>query len=102
LTLSIDGKEQLRQLIDISLSGARVAGAAPETKDGTITCKIRNCVVEGRIIRVNKDFFAISFDGSLRVRFSMIRLFYSSQYVKAFERVDAASVGRAVMQRLFQ
>jgi hypothetical protein len=32
----------------------------------------------------------------------MIRLFYSSQYVKAFEKVDVASVGRAVMQRLFQ
>jgi cellulose synthase (UDP-forming) len=102
MTLSVDGADHLRQLVDISLSGARVAGVPPETHDGAITCKIRNCVVEGRIIRVSKDFFAIAFDGSLGARFAMIRLFYSSQYVKAFERVDVASVGRAVAQRLFQ
>jgi cellulose synthase (UDP-forming) len=102
VTLSADGKDYLRQLVDISLSGARIAGIAPPAKDGAITCKIRNCVVEAKIIRASADFFAISFDGSLGVRFSMIRLFYSSQYVKAFEKVDVASVGRAVMQRLFQ
>ena len=86
VTLFSDGQDYLRQLVDISISGARVAGIAPAAKDGAMTCRIRNCIVEAKIIRVSADFFAISFDGSLAVRFAMIRHFYSSQYVKAFEK----------------
>ena len=64
-------------------------------------CRIKNCTVEAKITRRGANSFAVSFDGSLGVRFAMIRHFYSSQYVKAFERVDATSVGKAVAQRLF-
>jgi cellulose synthase (UDP-forming) len=96
------GKEHLRQLIDISISGAHIAGPAPAPKDGATTCRIRNCTVEAKVIRTGADSFAVSFDGSLAMRFAMIRLFYSSQYVKAFEKVNAASVGRAVAQRLLR
>jgi cellulose synthase (UDP-forming) len=102
VTLRAGGQDHLRQLIDISISGARIAGAAPTLGDGPVTCKIRNSLVEAKIIRTGGGSFAVSFDGSLAVRFSMIRHFYSSQYVKAFETVNAASVGRAVMQRLLQ
>jgi cellulose synthase (UDP-forming) len=102
VTLRAGGQDHLRQLIDISISGARIAGAAPTLGDGPVTCKIRNSLVEAKIIRTGGDSFAVSFDGSLAVRFSMIRHFYSSQYVKAFETVNAASVGRAVVQRLLQ
>jgi len=102
VALISDGQEHLRQLIDISISGARVAGLAPVTKGGATTCRIRNCTVEAKIIRAGADSFAISFDGSLAMRFAMIRHFYSSQYVKAFEKVNAASVGKAVAQRLLR
>jgi cellulose synthase (UDP-forming) len=102
VALISDGQEHLRQLIDISISGARVAGLAPVTKGGATTCRIRNCTVEVKIIRAGADSFAISFDGSLAMRFAMIRHFYSSQYVKAFEKVNAASVGKAVAQRLLR
>jgi cellulose synthase (UDP-forming) len=94
VTLRAGGQDHLRQLIDISISGARIAGAAPALGDGPVTCKIRNSLVEAKIIRTG--------GGSFAIRFSMIRHFYSSQYVKAFESVNAASVGKAVVQRLLQ
>lgn len=97
-----DGKEHLRQLIDISISGARIAGRVTAGPDGVIACRIRGRAVEAKLIRENGDSFAVSFDGSLGARFAMIRHFYSGQYVKAFERVNAASVGRAVAQRVLR
>jgi cellulose synthase (UDP-forming) len=102
VAIIVDGKEHLRQLIDISISGARIAGLAQATKDGAITCRIRNRVVEAKLIRAGPDSFAVSFDGSLAMRFAMSRHFYSGQYVKAFEKVNAASVGKAVAQRLMR
>jgi len=102
VTLIFDGAQHRRQLVDISISGARIAGPAPKPKRGALLCQIRDFVTNVSIIRADVDSFAVSFDASLATRFAMIRLFYSSQYVKAFEKVDAASVGRAVLQRLFQ
>jgi cellulose synthase (UDP-forming) len=102
VTLIFDGKEHLRQLVDISISGAQIAGRAPASPDDALTCKIRDRVVEAKIIRAGSDSFAINFDGSLAIRFAMIRHFYSSQYVKAFQKVNAASVGKAVAQRLLR
>lgn len=102
ITVIYDGKEHLRQLIDISISGARIAGLAPGIQGGATSCRFGGSVVEAYIMRVNADSFAVSFDGSLAIRFAMIRHFYSSQYVKAFEKVNAASVGRAVAQRLLR
>jgi cellulose synthase (UDP-forming) len=102
VTFAFDGQEHSRRLLDISISGARIAGAAPTTSDGLASITFRDCVVDARIIRASPESFAVSFDGSLGVRFLMIRHFYSSQYVKAFEKVDAARVGRAVAQRLLQ
>ena len=102
VTLIFDGAQHRRQLVDISISGARIAGPAPKPKRGALLCQIRDFVTKVSIIRADADSFAISFDASLTTRFAMIRLFYSSQYVKAFEKVDAASVGWAVLHRLFQ
>ncbi len=102
VTLIFDGGRQLRQLVDISISGARVAGPAPKPKRGALSCQVRDFVTNVTIIREDADSFAVNFDASLATRFAMIRHFYSSQYVKAFEKVDAASVGKAVLHRLFQ
>jgi cellulose synthase (UDP-forming) len=100
--LIFDGVRHRRQLVDISISGARIAGPAPTPDRGALLCQIRDFVTKVSIIRADPDSFAVSFDASLATRFAMIRLFYSSQYVKAFEEVHAAGVGKAVLHRLFQ
>ncbi len=92
----------MRQLIDISISGAQIVGLAPGPKDGAVTFRIGDCVVEARIARVSRASFAVSFDGSLGVRTAMIRYFYSGQYVKAIDDVHVASLTKAVARRLFQ
>jgi cellulose synthase (UDP-forming) len=102
VALTIDGVNHLRQLIDISISGAQISGLAPGPKDSAIKCRMGNCVVEARIVRINPSSFAVSFDGSLAVRYAMIRHFYSGQYVKAIESVNVASVTEAVARRLFR
>ena len=102
VALTVDGVTSLRQLIDISISGAQISGAAPTPKDSAIQCRIGNRVVEARIVRVNPNSFAVSFDGSLAIRYAMIRHFYSGQYVKAIESVNVASVTEAVARRLFR
>ncbi len=102
VTLTIGGVDHLRQLVDISISGAQVAGLAPAPKDSAVAFRIGDCVVEARIVRAGPRAFAVSFDGSLAVRTAMIRYFYSGQYVKAIDDVHVASVTKAVAQRLFQ
>jgi cellulose synthase (UDP-forming) len=102
VALTIDGVNHLRQLIDISISGAQISGLAPGPKDSATKCRMGNCVVEARIVRINPSSFAVSFDGSLAVRYAMIRHFYSGQYVKAIESVNVASVTEAVARRLFR
>jgi len=102
VTLTIGGVDHLRQLIDISISGAQIVGLAPGPKDGAVTFRIGDCVVEARIVRVSRASFAVSFDGSLGVRIAMIRYFYSGQYVKAIDDVHVASLTKAVARRLFQ
>ncbi len=100
--LTVDGVDYLRQLIDISISGAQISGLAPGPRDSAIQCRIGNCVVDARIVRTSPNSFAVSFDGSLAIRYAMIRHFYSGQYVKAIENVNVASVTEAVARRLFQ
>ncbi len=100
--LTADGANHLRQLIDISISGAQVCGVAPAPKGSAIDFRIGDCVVEARIVRADRTSFAVSFDGSLAVRYAMIRHFYSGQYVKAIENVNVANVTKAVARRLFQ
>jgi cellulose synthase (UDP-forming) len=102
VALRTDGVNSLRQLIDISISGAQISGLAPGPKDSAIQCRIGNRVVEARIVRVNPSSFAVTFDGSLAIRYAMIRHFYSGQYVKAIENVNVASVTEAVARRLFR
>lgn len=99
--LTVDGVDYLRQLIDISISGAQISGLAPGQIDSAIQCRIGNCAAEARIVRINPNSFAVSFDGSLAIRYAMIRHFYAGQYVKAIENVNVASVTEAVARRLF-
>ena len=99
--IETDGLSRIFRLADISISGARLYGRAPAPLGGHVHCTLQGRSVGATVARVMPQSFAIEFDEAFDARISMIRHFYSGNYVKAIAEVAPAGVGRAVAARLF-
>jgi cellulose synthase (UDP-forming) len=100
MTLVAGGRTRVWRLMDISITGARLKGEPPGPVGTTVRCVIDAQVVEARVVRILPGSFALHFDAELASRITLIQHFYARNYVKAFERVAAHSVGRAIVTRL--
>ncbi|WP_342360339.1 glycosyltransferase [Terrarubrum flagellatum] len=100
ITLLVDGVTHIRGLADISISGAALRGEPPAPLGSMILCRLRGQDVPATIVRGRPGGFAVHFDASLATRVAVIRHFYASDYVRAFENVGASGVGKAVMKRI--
>lgn len=100
MTILVGDAEHRRRLADISISGAAFRGDAPAPQGAAVMCRIHGRDVEATIVRSRPGGFAVRFDSSLAARVALIRHFYASDYVRAFESVAASGVGRAVVKRI--
>lgn len=100
MALLVGGVEHVRRLADISISGAALRGDPPAPAGATVQCRIRGRLIDATIVRSRAGGFALRFDSSLATRIAMIRNFYAGDYVRAFERVGAAGVGKAIVKRI--
>ncbi|MBN9061749.1 MAG: glycosyltransferase [Rhizobiales bacterium] len=100
MTLVVNGAEHSRRLADISISGAAFRGDAPAPQGAPVLCRVRGRDIAATVTRARAGGFAVRFDSSLATRIAVVRHFYASDYVRAFEQVGASSVGRAVVKRI--
>jgi cellulose synthase (UDP-forming) len=97
---SLNGSGSFR-LIDISVSGAALAGAAPVKTGETVALTLPNLSVNATVIRSGNDFFAVRFINTFADRVALIRYIYSGRCSHALEEIRWVNVLRAVSSRLF-
>ncbi len=100
VALMIGDAAHLRRLADISITGAAFRGETPAPAGTAIVCRLHGQNVPGVVVRTRPGGFAVRFDASLSTRVAAVRHFYSQDYVRAFEHVFAAGVGKAVFKRI--
>ncbi len=102
VALAYDGQERRRNLINLSTSGARIAGPSPLPDGAELTLKIQGAAVKAHVVRGDARYFAIRFENTLPNRIAMTRIVFSDRYNNGIETVSTLKVGRAVASRMFQ
>jgi cellulose synthase (UDP-forming) len=96
-----DKGASLCPLIDISVTGAALAGAAPGQIGESVVFKLPTLTMHATIIRTGNGFFALRFPDSLTDRVALIRYIYSGRCSHALKQIHWGNVFRAVGGRLF-
>jgi cellulose synthase (UDP-forming) len=90
------------RILDISLGGARLAGAAPGLPGTSVTVALGSLRLLGRIVRSADNEFAVHFDEAGSGRADLIRLIYSGRYSATVPRIEPARVAAAVLGRVMR
>jgi cellulose synthase (UDP-forming) len=96
-----EGGASLCPLIDISVTGAALAGPSPGEIGKSVTFRLPTLNVRATIIRAGNGFFAVRFGDSLSDRVALIRYIYSGRCSHALKKIHWGDVFRAVSSRLF-
>ncbi len=102
ISLSIGGKLQTFDMLDISIGGMRLAGRAPGGTGTSVSALLGNKWLSGHVARQSDSDFAIAFENSLAIRAAMIQKVYSGRYRSGVEHVRASNVARKVLAHLFK
>jgi cellulose synthase/poly-beta-1,6-N-acetylglucosamine synthase-like glycosyltransferase len=92
---------QLMQLADLSITGARIFGAAPCALGETVELELANLRLSATIVRCEADAFAVAFNHSLKSRIAMIQCFYSGGHLRPLGSIRALRVAESVVRRVF-
>jgi cellulose synthase (UDP-forming) len=78
-----------------------MVGHAPIPLGSRITFLLRGHSAQATLVRKTLDGFAVHFDETLESRVTMIRTFYTGNYVRSIRNVKATSLGCAILARMF-
>jgi len=87
-------------VLDLSLTGVRLAGIAPATTGAGVMVAMNEVRVAGEIARVGPDEFAVQFERSDTARSSIIRHIYSGRYSTQIARIQPTRVAAAIFSRM--
>jgi cellulose synthase (UDP-forming) len=87
------------RILDISLGGARLGGAAGVSSDSSVSVAIGDLRLPATIVRRGSDEFAVRFDAVGAARADLIRLIYSGRYSASVLHIEPARVAAAVIGR---
>ncbi|WP_141343249.1 PilZ domain-containing protein, partial [Bradyrhizobium sp. USDA 3458] len=96
-----DSEMRLIRMADISISGARFIDPVPPAIGSLIKCNVYGQNVAATVVRRTRDGFGVRFEDAVATRVNVVRAFYAGEYVRAFQGVRAAPVGKALLMRLF-
>jgi cellulose synthase (UDP-forming) len=87
-------------VLDLSVTGVRLAGVAPATTGASVTVVMNDVRVIGEIARIGRDEFAVQFERGDAARSSIIRHIYSGRYSTQIGRIQPSRVVAAIFSRL--
>ena len=90
------------QLVDLSLTGAKIAGLPPGKIGEPVQLEFEDLCVDGVIVRVEAKAYAVAFAQDAATREAMIRRFYGHDYVKPIREIKLLRVGNAIVSRMLQ
>jgi cellulose synthase (UDP-forming) len=101
IELCFDGGTHRRRVLDLSVGGLRIAGAAPGQIGDTVTVTLRGSRMPAIIVRVSSAEFAVRIEGE-EGREAMIRHFYSDHYFRAAWDLRFGIVASTLFRRVFE
>jgi cellulose synthase (UDP-forming) len=90
-----------RRLLDVSVGGLRITGAAPGSVGDTVNVTFRGSRMAATIVRAAPAEFAVRIEGE-ESREAMIRHFYSDQYNRATWDLRIGVVASTLLRRVFE
>jgi cellulose synthase (UDP-forming) len=90
------------RVLDLSLTGVRLAGVAPAPAGAEMTVVIGDVCVAGKIARIGRDEFALRFERDDAARSSIIRHVYSGRYETQVRRIQPTRVAAAILNRMLR
>jgi cellulose synthase (UDP-forming) len=93
---------EVHRLLDLSLGGARLAGAYGGEEGGTVVIDIAGLRLPATVVRRGPEEFAVRFDDVGAARVDLIKLVYSGRYSASVERIEPGRVAAAVLERVMR
>ena len=90
-----------RRLLDVSVGGLRITGAAPGAVGDSVNVTFRGSRMPATIVRAAPAEFAVRIEGE-EGREAMIRHFYSDQYNRATWDLRIGVVASTLLRRVFE
>ncbi len=100
--IDVAGQQSVARLIDVSLGGTRIAGAAPAPIGARLTVALNGVPLAGSILRTAASDYVVQFDESAEVRAQLIRYVYSGRFGAEIPRIDAVKVATAALGRVMR
>lgn len=97
-----NGINQIAELADISILGARLLGDSPAVAGTNVSLIVHGITVPSKIVRIKKNEFALRFDDGIETRAALIRHIYAGSYKREFSDIKPSVLGLAVARRLFR
>jgi cellulose synthase (UDP-forming) len=98
--VDIGGRASAYRMLDISLGGARFAGAPPAGPGAIVMIGLGNSRLSGTIIRGDADSFAVGFSNTDSTRANLVRFIYSGRYSATVPRIVPLRVAAAILGRV--
>jgi cellulose synthase (UDP-forming) len=100
--ISVDGREVAAPITNISVSGVWLSGIAPAPAGTHVHIRFEAIDVEGRIMRVLADGFAVQFAPSKEMHAQLVRHVYGGRYGGKSHDIVPSKVASAILTRVFR
>jgi hypothetical protein len=87
-------------VLDLSLTGMRLAGISPVTTGTEVTTVVGDVCVAGEIARIGRNDFAVRFAHDEAARARIIRHIYSGRYSAQVGYIQPTRVAAAILNRM--
>jgi cellulose synthase (UDP-forming) len=100
--IGVDGDLAEARIIDVSLGGARLAGAAPAPQGSSVTIVLDGMSIRGTVLRVGTGDFVVRFNEAAETKIKLIRFVYSGRFSADVARIEPARVAAATLGRVMR
>ncbi len=100
--INVAGQPSIARLIDVSLGGARIAGAAPAAVGTQVSVAINGVLLPGAILRSGDSDYVVRFDDTVEARIQLIRYVYSGRFGADIPHIDPVRVATAALGRVMR
>ena len=99
--LIVDGRAQAFAFKDISTGGVGLRGRCPLAVGDSATMLIGEISVVAKVVRVQKDEFALAVEDNFETRASMVRAVYSGRFDVGVAHIEPGRVASGLARRVF-